>query len=55
MNGFDCSSRLPSESHYEDYPQIGNGVGSIRQFIEAVSRHRFRMPTIRITKTLYFR
>lgn len=24
---------LPSESHYEDYPQIGNGVGSIRQFI----------------------
>ncbi len=25
---------LPSESHYEDYPQIGNGVGSIRQFIQ---------------------
>jgi putative radical SAM enzyme (TIGR03279 family) len=25
---------LPSESHYEDYPQIGNGVGSIRQFIK---------------------
>ncbi|AFY37322.1 FeS-containing oxidoreductase [[Leptolyngbya] sp. PCC 7376] len=24
---------LPPESHYEDYPQIGNGVGSIRQFI----------------------
>jgi putative radical SAM enzyme (TIGR03279 family) len=24
---------LPSQSHYEDYPQIGNGVGSIRQFI----------------------
>ena len=24
---------LPPESHYADYPQIGNGVGSIRQFI----------------------
>jgi putative radical SAM enzyme (TIGR03279 family) len=25
---------LPAESHYEDYPQLGNGVGSIRQFIK---------------------
>jgi len=25
---------LPPPSHYEDYPQIGNGVGSIRQFIK---------------------
>lgn len=25
---------LPPESHYEDYPQIGNGVGSIRLFIQ---------------------
>ena len=25
---------LPSESEYEDYPQIGNGVGSIRLFIK---------------------
>ncbi|MEG4281038.1 TIGR03279 family radical SAM protein [Microcoleus sp. MON1_C1] len=25
---------LPSAADYEDYPQIGNGVGSIRQFIE---------------------
>ena len=25
---------LPPTSHYEDYPQIGNGVGSIRQFIQ---------------------
>jgi putative radical SAM enzyme (TIGR03279 family) len=24
---------LPQRSHYEDYPQIGNGVGSIRQFL----------------------
>ncbi len=25
---------LPPTSHYEDYPQLDNGVGSIRQFIE---------------------
>ncbi len=25
---------LPPESHYEDYPQIGNGVGSICQFLK---------------------
>ncbi|NJN02195.1 MAG: TIGR03279 family radical SAM protein [Leptolyngbyaceae cyanobacterium SL_1_1] len=24
---------LPPEAHYEDYPQIGNGVGSIHQFL----------------------
>ncbi|MBE9138160.1 TIGR03279 family radical SAM protein [Nodosilinea sp. LEGE 07088] len=24
---------VPPESHYEDYPQLGNGVGSIRQFL----------------------
>lgn len=24
---------LPASEHYEDYPQIGNGVGSIRQFL----------------------
>ena len=29
-----AQQELPSESHYEDYPQIGNGVGSIRQFIK---------------------
>jgi len=27
-------AELPPESHYQDYPQIGNGVGSIRQFIK---------------------
>jgi len=26
--------KLPPASHYEDYPQLGNGVGSIRQFIQ---------------------
>ncbi len=25
---------LPAESHYESYPQIGNGVGSIRLFLK---------------------
>ena len=25
---------LPAIEHYEDYPQIGNGVGSIHQFLE---------------------
>jgi putative radical SAM enzyme (TIGR03279 family) len=29
-----AQQELPAESHYEDYPQIGNGVGSIRQFIK---------------------
>ena len=34
-------SALPEENHYESYPQIGNGVGSIRLFLkefEAVAR-----------------
>lgn len=25
---------VPAEAHYEDYPQLGNGVGSIRQFLK---------------------
>lgn len=25
---------VPPASHYEDYPQLGNGVGSIRQFLQ---------------------
>lgn len=29
-----AGQELPSEYHYEDYPQIGNGVGSIRQFLK---------------------
>lgn len=28
-----AQEELPPESHYEHYPQIGNGVGSIRRFI----------------------
>ncbi|HEY9674592.1 MAG TPA: TIGR03279 family radical SAM protein [Waterburya sp.] len=29
-----AQQELPPASHYEDYPQIGNGVGSIRQFLK---------------------
>jgi len=36
---------LPPESHYEDYPQIGNGVGSIRQFLKQFKAAAKRLPT----------
>ncbi|NJN55987.1 MAG: TIGR03279 family radical SAM protein [Leptolyngbyaceae cyanobacterium SL_5_9] len=36
---------LPPESHYEDYPQIGNGVGSIRQFLKQFQSAAKRLPT----------
>ncbi|MBD2105831.1 TIGR03279 family radical SAM protein [Nodosilinea sp. FACHB-13] len=29
-----AQQEVPEESHYEDYPQLGNGVGSIRQFLK---------------------
>lgn len=29
-----AGEELPAESHYEDYPQIDNGVGSIRSFLK---------------------
>ena len=29
-----AQQEVPPESHYEDYPQLGNGVGSIRQFLK---------------------
>ncbi len=35
---------LPPESHYEDYPQIGNGVGSIRQFLKAFQKAAKKLP-----------
>lgn len=35
---------LPPTSHYEDYPQIGNGVGSIRQFLQAFQRASRALP-----------
>lgn len=36
---------LPPETHYEDYPQIGNGVGSIRQFIRQFGIEAECLPT----------
>lgn len=35
---------LPSESHYEAYPQIGNGVGSIRLFLKQFEQAAQRLP-----------
>ncbi len=35
---------LPPESHYEDYPQIGNGVGSIRLFLKEFELAAKRLP-----------
>lgn len=35
---------LPPESHYEDYPQIGNGVGSIRLFLKEFETAAQRLP-----------
>ncbi len=35
---------LPVEAHYEDYPQIGNGVGSIRQFLKAFQMAAQKLP-----------
>ena len=40
---------LPPESHYEDYPQIGNGVGSIRLFIKEFQQTAERMLPQEIT------
>jgi len=43
-----AQQELPPESHYEDYPQIGNGVGSIRQFIKQFQETATRMLVSRI-------
>lgn len=44
---------LPSESHYEDYPQIDNGVGSIRQFLSQFNRAAQSLPAhIPVSKNL---
>jgi putative radical SAM enzyme (TIGR03279 family) len=43
-----AQQELPSESHYEDYPQIGNGVGSIRQFIKQFQETATRMLPTRV-------
>ena len=35
---------LPNESHYESYPQIGNGVGSIRLFLKEFDEVAANLP-----------
>ena len=40
-----AQQELPPESDYEDYPQIGNGVGSIRQFIKQFQSAASFLPT----------
>ncbi len=35
---------LPPASHYEDYPQIGNGVGSIRLFLKQFQTAARKLP-----------
>jgi putative radical SAM enzyme (TIGR03279 family) len=35
---------IPPELHYEDYPQIGNGVGSIRLFLKQFHQQATRLP-----------
>lgn len=35
---------LPTEADYEDYPQLGNGVGSIRQFLTAFETSAKALP-----------
>ncbi len=39
-----AGAELPPESHYEDYPQLGNGVGSIRQFLKQFKAAAQRLP-----------
>jgi NifB/MoaA-like Fe-S oxidoreductase len=35
---------LPPESHYEEYPQIDNGVGSIRSFLKQFQNAALSLP-----------
>lgn len=40
-----AGQELPPESHYEEYPQIDNGVGSIRQFLKQFSEAAQQLPS----------
>ncbi|PPS42682.1 TIGR03279 family radical SAM protein [Chroococcidiopsis sp. TS-821] len=40
-----AQEELPPESHYEDYPQIDNGVGSIRAFLKQFAIAAQKLPT----------
>ena len=45
---------VPPESHYEDYPQIGNGVGSIRLFLKQFQTTATRLLPQSIPETRHF-
>ncbi len=45
---------IPAESHYEDYPQIGNGVGSIRLFLKEFQATAEKMLPSRIDQPRRF-
>ena len=40
-----AGEELPAESHYEDYPQIDNGVGSIRSFLKQFAAAAKHLPS----------
>ncbi|WP_299409524.1 TIGR03279 family radical SAM protein [Acaryochloris sp. IP29b_bin.148] len=40
-----AGQELPPASHYEDYPQIDNGVGSIRQFLQQFDQAAHQLPS----------
>lgn len=44
---------LPPERHYEDYPQLGNGVGSIRQFLKQFQQAARHLPQ-NVTPTRHY-
>lgn len=49
-----AGEEIPPASEYEDYPQIGNGVGSIRQFLEEFYQvwQQYSTPSLASPKTL---
>jgi putative radical SAM enzyme (TIGR03279 family) len=50
-----AQEELPSPNHYEDYPQIGNGVGSIRQFIQDFHLKATNILPVSIPKPINFK
>lgn len=48
-----AAQTVPPTEHYADYPQIGNGVGSIRQFLSQVEAAMATLPaTVTPSRTL---
>ncbi|MGB3692910.1 MAG: TIGR03279 family radical SAM protein [Spirulinaceae cyanobacterium] len=49
-----AQQQLPSTSHYESYPQIGNGVGSIRKFLQEFQTTAKEMLPTKLTEPKQF-